>query len=80
MPSLSEEQKNICEGFLTEKEIFNSLISFENIKSPGNDGFTKEFYITFWDDLKDIFLRSLQDSKRLKELCFFIKTSNYQAD
>ena len=54
VPSLSEEQKNTCEGFLTEKEIFDSLISFENNKSPGNAGFTKEFYITFWDGLKDI--------------------------
>ena len=67
--SLSNEQKNTCEGFLTAKEIFDSLVSFENNKSLGNDGFTKEFYITFWDDLKDIFLSSLQDSKRLKELC-----------
>ena len=75
VPSLSEEQKNTCEGFLTETEIFDSLISFENNKSPGNDGFTKEFYITFWEDIKEIFLNSLQESKRIKELC----TSQRQA-
>ena len=69
VPSLSNKQKDSCEGLLTEKEIFDSLVSFENNKSPGNDGFTKEFYITFWDDFKDIFLSSLRDSKRLKELC-----------
>ena len=72
---LSEEQKNTCEGFLTETEIFDSLISFENNKSPGNDGFTKEFYITFLEDIKEIFLNLLQESKRIKELC----TSKIQA-
>ena len=69
VPFLSEEQKNVCEGVLTEKELSDSLASFENNRSPGNDGFTKEFYISFWEDLKDIFLISLGYLKRLKELC-----------
>ena len=68
VPTLSDEQKNSCEGNLTEKEIYDSLISFENNKSPGNDGFTKEFYVTFWEDIKEIFLNSLQESKHKKEL------------
>ena len=46
IPSLTEEQKK-SEGELTEKEIYQSLISMENNKSPGNDGLTKEFYCTF---------------------------------
>ena len=46
IPSLTTEQSLSCEGNLTEKEIYNSLISFENNKSPGNDGLTKEFYCT----------------------------------
>ena len=29
---------------LTEQEIYKSLASFQNNKSPGNDGLTKEFY------------------------------------
>ena len=24
----------------------------KNDKSPGNDNLTKEFYVTFWDDIK----------------------------
>ena len=47
VPSFTTEQSLSCEGNLTEKEIYNSLISFESNKSPGNDGLTKEFYYTF---------------------------------
>ena len=51
------------------------MISFDNNKSPGNNGLTKEFYQAFWQDVKDIFFNSLQESKRLKYLC----TSQRQA-
>ena len=51
------------------------MISFDNNKSPENDGITKEFHQTFWQDVKDIFFNSLQESKRLKYLC----TSQRQA-
>ena len=61
VPSLTTEQSLSCEGNLTEKEIYNSLISFENNKSPGNDGLTKEFYCTFWDNTKDTFMKSLKE-------------------
>ena len=69
IPSLTLEQSLSCEGNLTEKEICNSLISFENNKSPGNDGLTKEFYYTIWDDIKDIFMKSLKESEKLKYIC-----------
>ena len=75
IPPLSETQKQICEDELTEKDIYESMISFDNNKSPGNDGLTKEFYQTFWQDVKYIFFNSLQESKRLKYLC----TSQRQA-
>ena len=66
--SLSETQKQIYEEKITEKDIYGSMISFDNSKSPGNDGLTKEFYQTFWQDVKDIFFNSLQEFKRLKYL------------
>ena len=34
----------------------------ENDKSPGNDGLTKEFYETFWQDLKTPLLESIRHS------------------
>ena len=66
---LSETEKQLCEEELKEKDIYESMVSFDNIKSPGNDGLTKEFYQTLWQDVKDIFFNSLQESKRLKYLC-----------
>ena len=34
-----------------------------NKKSPGNDDLTKEFYETFWNELKEIFVDSLLEAK-----------------
>ena len=41
----------------------NSLKSIQNDKSPGNDGLTKEFYVTFWKELKEIFVDSVLEAK-----------------
>ena len=69
IPSLNSEEMLSCEGNLTEQEIYKSLTRFKNNKSPGNDGLTKEFYCCFWNDIKDIFMKSLCESKKLKQLC-----------
>ena len=47
----------------------------QNDKSPGNDGLTKEFHETFWDDLKEIFVNSLREAKEIGHL----STSQRQA-
>ena len=48
-------------------------MSIQNNKSPGNDG--KSFFVTFWEDGKDVFLNSCCTAKRKKEL----STSQRQA-
>ena len=42
--------------------------SMENDKSSGNNGLTKKFYVTFWDDIKATFISSLKQAKERKEL------------
>ena len=75
VPKLSEDQVKLCEEDLTEKDLYKSLRSMQNDKSPGNDGLTKEFYETFWDDLKEIFVNSVRESKEIGHL----STSQRQA-
>ena len=31
---------------------------YENNKYPGNDGLTKEFYVGFWDEIKELLIAS----------------------
>ena len=51
---------------LTEKDLYGSMKSMENDKSPGNDGLTKGFYVTFRDDIKETFISSLKQAKERK--------------
>ena len=44
-PQLQDNDIERCEGKLTLKECWEALNSMKNNKSPGNDGFTKEFYV-----------------------------------
>ena len=56
------EPKQLCEGDLTEKECFKALKNMKIIKSPGNDGFKTEFYNFFWLDVKQILVKSFNES------------------
>ena len=40
----------------------------DNDKSPGNDGITKEFYIKFWEVIKESFFAPIQQSFVVGEL------------
>ena len=63
-PKLSENQVKLCEENLIKKDLCNSLKSMQSDKSPGNDGEKqKEFYETFWTELKKIFVDSVSEAK-----------------
>ena len=64
--SLAIEQKTICEGELTEIEIYEVLAITDSNKSPCNDGLTKKLFYTFWNEVKDIYMDSLRESKGKK--------------
>ena len=59
IPKLNNKDIKICEGIITEDELFDALCSMENNKSPGNDGLTKEFYETFWNEIKRPLMASI---------------------
>ena len=75
LPKLNENQTLKCEGAITECELLKALTSMDNDKSPGNDGITKEFYIKFWDAVKEPLCASIQQSFIAGEL----STSQKQA-
>ena len=51
-PQLSTEQSLECQKDITEKELLDALKSMATDKSPGNHGLTKEFFETFWSEVK----------------------------
>ena len=51
LPRLMENERVLCEGKLTKRKCWEALVSMGNNKSPENDGFTKEFYVCFFDEL-----------------------------
>ncbi len=52
IPKLSEEQKNMCDKPITEKEILESINNLTTGKTPGSDGLPSDFYQFFWIDFK----------------------------
>ena len=57
----TNEEQELLEHHLPLEEIKNVLHSFEKNKTPGEDGFTKEFYETFFDLLQQDLLKSYND-------------------
>ena len=53
---------NLCEGKVTRNECFEVLKEMKFNKSPGNDGFTVEFYYTFWPVLGEILVQALNEA------------------
>lgn len=49
---MSKEKNAVFDMHVTEDEIENILKKMKKEKSPGMDGLTKEFYITFWSTIK----------------------------
>ena len=62
IPQLNEEEQESLEKDLTLEELKDALASFADNKSPGEDGFTKEFYQTFFDLIGKDLLNSYNDS------------------
>ena len=62
IPQLNVEEQESLEKDLTFEELKDAVTSFEDNKSPGEDGFTKEFYEAFFDLLWKDLLNSYNDA------------------
>ena len=51
IPALSVEERLSCEDEITTEECVKALDTFDNGKTPGNDGIPVEFYKTFWNSV-----------------------------
>ena len=56
---LNDFDKSLCEGLITKPEAFEALNSMPTNKTPGNDGLSVEFYITFWTLIGDLVVNSI---------------------
>ena len=63
LPTISDEIYTICEAEVTEANLLVALKSIPDDKTPGNNDLSKEFYETFWEDIKDVFINSLKQAK-----------------
>ena len=57
-----ENERVLCEVKLTKRGCWEASVSMGNNKSPENDGFTKEFYICFFNELHRCLIESLNSS------------------
>ena len=58
LPFLEEQEKQELEGEISIDKVWNALNGFQNDKTPGDDGFTKEFYEAVFDLLDNALLES----------------------
>ena len=67
IPHLSHEVSKKADGLLTYEECKKSLDTFSPVKSPGEDGFTVEFYSAFFDlignDLFESFIAAYENGQ-----------------
>ena len=62
LPTISDENYTICGDEITEDNLV-ALKSILDDETSGNEGLSKEFYKTFWKDIKDVFINSLKQAK-----------------
>ena len=66
--TLINEQYDLYENKISEIVLFDSMKSMKNNKTPSNEGLTKEFYETFWHELKTPLMESVNQTFHTKIL------------
>jgi hypothetical protein len=75
IPKIPKDMKARCEGLLLISECKQVVDNLNDNKTPGNDGICGEFYKTFWEDIANIFIDSINFSHTHGEM----STSQRQA-
>ena len=75
-PRLTDDEKLACEGLITGKECITALKSMANNKTPGPSGFTKEFFVHFWDEIGELIVSYINDAFHDGEF-FFTQRRGY---
>lgn len=68
LPSLSQNDSEKCEQTITQEEIYESIKSAKLNRAPGMDGLPIEFYKFFWDDIKHLLTKMIQNFQQTGEL------------
>ena len=68
LSKLTNEETLNCEEIIFEDEVFKSLKSKENNKSPGYDGLSKELCEGCWNEIENPFLASIHGAFLNQEL------------
>ena len=63
--SLTDFEREQCEGLFTKEELLSALQGLQTGKSPGSDGLPTEFYLAFWDSLSDSLVQVYNERFRL---------------
>ena len=61
-PILDEQEKLELEAPITIIELEKALLLLNKDSSPGSDGLTAIFYITFWKQIKTLLFKSIEES------------------
>ena len=64
LPKVSDDLNNLLKEPISLIEMEDAIKTSMNGKSPGNDGFNREFYIMFWKNISKELLESFQEGKR----------------
>ena len=77
IPTLNDNQRDLCEGQLKYSECYKVLSTFQDNKTPGNHGLTIEFYKFFWPEigtlLADFFPGEFSNTQKQAVITFIEK-------
>ena len=65
---MTETDITRCEGMITKDECEKVIKIMKPNKSPGTDGLSIEFYVTFWEEIGDLLVESYNEAFSTNQL------------